>query len=95
MTANRAVFVNLRPIYNVSITVANSKKVHAEGMGDVRIELNGKETSIHRVYYVPDLGKDVNLLSTSQLADRGIVTVVSRNGVELRRRGRIIGRAER
>ena len=95
MTANRAVFVNFRPIYNVSITIVNGNKVQAEGMGDVRIKLNGKGTSIYSVYYVPGLGKGVNLLSTAQLADRGIMTIVLRYGMELRRYGRIIGRAKR
>lgn len=40
MTADRAIFANLLPIYNVSITTSNGKKVQAEGMGDVQVGLN-------------------------------------------------------
>lgn len=95
MTANRGIFVNLRPVYNVSIKIANGKRERTEGIGDVRIKLEAKETSIHRVYYVAGLGQGINLLSTAQLADRGIMTLMQKEGVELHRQGRMIGRARR
>lgn len=67
ITTNREVFVSLRPIYNISITIANGKKKRTEGMGDVVVELGTYKTSIHQVYYVPGLGKKVNFLSSAPL----------------------------
>ena len=95
MTANKAIFVSLKPIYNVSITIADGKKVQAEGMGDVQIKLNGKRTSIYRVYYVPGLGTGINLISTAQLADRGIKIVIGKDGIQLYQWNSLIGTAKR
>lgn len=85
MTSNKIVFVNPRSIQPMSIHIANGKSVPTTGKGDISVKLasvNGPVT-IHGVYYALGLYSGVSLLSTAQLAERGITTTFLQNNVEV------------
>lgn len=81
---HRSTFINFQPIKEIDIEIADGKTVPATGKGDVRICLDsGRSITVKGVFYVPCLGSRVNLLSTGQLADKGITMFFEKNGVTL------------
>jgi hypothetical protein len=61
--------INYKPVQNKSILVANSYYISIEGIRDIPIIINKKETLITRVNYVPSLKS--TLLSSKELVNKG------------------------
>ena len=72
MTYDRSLFKDYEH-YRGSVTLADGKSVDAMGRGSIILPIEGKKTAVPDVILVPELG--YNLLSISQLADRGISTI--------------------
>ncbi|KAG8233931.1 hypothetical protein J437_LFUL005137 [Ladona fulva] len=84
MTLRKDWLINYCPNPGLQVTVANDKKLMAEGIGDVAIRLSDGDydiTTISNVMYVPNLR--VNLLSVSMLVSRGYVVVFDSNGCKI------------
>ena len=64
MTPNESIFTSKQSV-QTTVTVANGEKLHAQGVGDVKVNINSQSIRMKDVLYVPDL--DANLLSISAL----------------------------
>jgi hypothetical protein len=69
MTFDEGHFIDFKR-HGGTVTVANGKTLRVQGGGTIEVPIQGKMTQITGVIYVPDLG--YNLLSVSQLGERGI-----------------------
>ena len=84
MTYDEGHFMNYTKDSGV-VTLADGKTLQVQGRGTIKVPIQGKETLITSVIHVPKIG--FNLLSISQLAERGMkceftggTAVLSRNG---------------
>ena len=93
MTANRGCFVTFDKDHDGTVTIANGEKLHVRGGGTIEVPIQGKTTQITGVLYVPDIG--YNLLSISQLADRGMTCQFFKHIAKLVRNESIIATATR
>lgn len=70
-THNKDVFINFRPIENVTVRFGNAGCLYACGVGDVQLNIGSNEAHerivLHDVMYVP--GLTLNLLSVSAMND--------------------------
>ena len=84
MTFDRGHFIDYQKD-DGTVTIADGKVLQIRGRGTIAVPIQGKKTQITGVLYVPKIG--FNLLSISQLAERGMscqftgtTAVLSRNG---------------
>lgn len=71
-------------VMNVSmsnVTCANNDKMECAGKGDIMVSMKGRMLAVRDVMYVP--GLRVNLLSVSQLVERGWKVIFDRDGCKL------------
>jgi hypothetical protein len=87
MTFDPGHFVNFKKHSGI-VTVADGKTLHVQGGGTIEVPIQGKMTQITGVIYVPDLG--YNLLSVSQLGERGMKCVFDSRSATLLRNERAI-----
>jgi hypothetical protein len=76
-----------------AVTVANRKELPIAGKGTVEINVASKRVRLDEVLYVPTIG--YNLLSISQLADKGISTLFDKEKAEIRRSGNLLATSYR
>lgn len=83
MCNDRSCFVSMRKSSLVHITVANREKIYVKGEGDIIIQLrDGTKIKLLNVLFVPDIA--ANLISVSEVNDRGYSTNFSSSGCEIR-----------
>lgn len=92
MTQYRGYFIDFVSHEGI-VTIADRKTLSVQGGGTIEVPIGGKKTQITGVIYVPDIG--YNLLSVSQLADRGITCQFTESSACLKRDGKIIATARR
>jgi hypothetical protein len=87
MTFDEGHFINFKRDGG-TVTVANGKTLQVRGGGTIEVPIQGKMTQITGVIYVPDLG--YNLLSVSQLAERGMKYNFDSSSATLLRNGKVV-----
>ena len=87
MTFDRGHFIQYRK-HKGTVTIANGKILQVQGGGTIEVPIHGKMTQITGVIYVPDLG--YNLLSVSQLGERGMNCNFESSSATLLRNGQIV-----
>jgi hypothetical protein len=92
MTPNKDYFRDYQR-WNIKVIVANDDKLETAGQGTIKIKYENRDISIPDVLHVPNLG--CNLLSVSQLAERGITTKFEKDKAELRRGDKVLAVARR
>jgi hypothetical protein len=92
MTQHRNYFIDFTD-HEGKVTIANGKTLSVLGGGTIEVPIAGKKTQITGVIYVPEIG--YNLLSVSQLADRGMTCQFTGPTASLVRGGRVMARARR
>lgn len=90
MTFDRGHFIDYKK-HGGLVTVANGKTLKVQGGGTIEVPIQGKMTEITGVIYVPDLG--YNLLSVSQLGERGMQCHFDGTSATLMRNGRVVATA--
>ena len=85
MTFDRSLFVDYTP-YQGEVRIANGQILEAPGTGTIEVRIGNVRTKIAGAIYVPQIG--YNLLSVSQLADRGMTFEFIRQTVSLRKNGK-------
>jgi hypothetical protein len=87
MTFDEGHFINFKRDCG-TVTVANGKTLQVRGGGTIEVPIQGKMTQITGVIYIPDLG--YNLLSVSQLAERGMKCNFDSSSATLLRNGKVV-----
>ena len=87
MTPNESIFTSKQSV-QTTVTVANGEKLHAQGIGDVKVNINSQLIQMKDVLYVPDL--DTNLLSISALNQNRFSVLFTGSEVEIRQKGILI-----
>jgi hypothetical protein len=76
-----------------NVTIANGKTLQVQGGGTIEVPIQGKMIQISGVIYVPDLG--YNLLSVSQLGERGMKCNFDSSSATLLRNGQVVAVANK
>ena len=71
-----------------TVTVANGERLRAQGLGDIKVNIDGEDIQMTDVLYVP--GLDANLLSISALNRKGLTVHFRRRRVEIGRAGKVV-----
>ena len=82
MTFDKSLFVDYTP-YGGEVRIANGQILDAPGTGTIEVRIGNVRTKIAGAIYVPQIG--YNLLSVSQLTDRGMSFEFTRQKVSLRK----------
>lgn len=94
MCFDRNLFINFKETDVREVTIANGKKIHVVGTGDVEIkESTENKLLLTNVLFVPELRQ--NLISVSKVTAKGINVIFSGNEVHGMRNNEIIFRAIR
>jgi hypothetical protein len=92
MTFDEGHFIDFKR-HGGTVTVANGKTLQVRGGGTIEVPIQGKMTQITGVIYVPDLG--YNLLSVSQLGERGMKCNFDSSSATLLRNGKVVAIARK
>jgi transposase InsO family protein len=76
-----------------AVTLADGKTLQVQGRGTIEVPIQGKDTQITGVIHVPKIG--FNLLSISQLAERGMTCDFTADTATLSRGGAVVAIAAR
>ncbi|KAD6118940.1 hypothetical protein E3N88_10211 [Mikania micrantha] len=77
MTGSKDWFIRLDETYKHSVKLGNDLKLLVQGLGDIKLTVEGVTQTITKVYYVPDLTS--NLLSVGQLQEKDLTIVIKHN----------------
>lgn len=92
MTFDQGHFINFKK-HSGTVTIANGKTLQVRGGGTIEVPIQGKMTQITGVIYVPDLG--YNLLSVSQLGEKGMKCNFDSSSATLLRNGQVVAIARK
>ena len=87
LSHDRSQFLSYNKVTNGhSITIADGTKIHAHGMGDIKVTTQNGEITLRDVWHVPNIG--TSLLSVARIVDAGYnvefgkdICFVSKGGV--------------
>jgi hypothetical protein len=92
MTFDEGHFIDFKR-HGGTVTVANGKTLQVRGRGTIEVPIQGKMTQITGVIYIPDLG--YNLLSVSQLGERGMKCNFDSSSATLLRNRKVVAIARK